>query len=810
MAIESSFQYESHINTPESAYQPSGSHAARSRSAARAQASRVVKLLFATLLVFSVSGCSNSDNLVDDDEPPFDGPVWMNTALEAPERADALLSEMSLDQKFQQMYNLPVLNEDLQDEDTPCDFQRVGRHIEGIPELQIPTFRFGNGGTGIRGGDCLPEPTATALPSGVAAAANFDPDINFEWGQVLGNELRAWAVQALWGPAMNIVRTPFGGRNHEYMSEDPYLTGITASQQVRGVQSNGMTFATAKHFAGNEAEYQRERWTAASRIPSRAMHEIYLLPFEMVVKDGQVASMMCAYPEVNFDWACENQPLLQRTLLERWGFEGFIISDRRAMHSTVPSLKAGVGFELDFEPRYYTPAKLNDAIESGEITEAEINSLLRRRYIKMFEFGHFDEAYDSFLPVDLEAHAKVARRAAEGSIVLLKNDGLLPLQPDVQSIAPIGAEWFAGQATLPPRNLNRDELVGVVAPYTVTPQKGLENTLASLGSDASISYNDGDVIADAVSAASNADVAIVMVGDNPRETWDKLTLSLPSIQGTNQDMLVPRILEANPNTVVVLKTSGSVLMPWLDQARAVVEAWYPGQDDGDVVANMLFGVNNPSGKLPMSFGNTANEAAYETKAQYPGLLVENGRGGGEGGFSSDGSPQRVTEYLEDLKVGYRWYQAENVQPAFPFGHGLSYTTFTYDNLNVITAVNDAGSTVLTVEYTIFNTGNRAGSEASQVYLTLPAIAGQPSKRLVGFEKVYLEPGENERLSVTIDCSASNHPLSYFAPANESDLEEWAEGEWMTPNGQYGVAVGTSSVETPLEQMVDVVTANCDN
>lgn len=757
-----------------------------------------VVLSSAALMMIS-AGSSHSQST---DQP------WMDTTLPAAERTEALLAVMTLDQKIQQIYNLPVLNEDLQDEDPPCEFQRVGRHIEGIPELGIPTFRFANGGTGIRGGDCLPEPTATATPSGVAAAATFDPELNYRWGQVLGTELRAWAHHTLWGPGLNIIRTPYGGRNHEYMSEDPYLTGVIATQQVLGVQSNGQSHATPKHFVGNESEYQRERWTAASRIPSRAMHEIYLLPFEMVVKDARPASIMCAFPHLNYEWACQNHALLVQTLRDRWGFDGYVVSDRRAMHGTVPSIRAQVSFELDFEPEFYDQESIMAAIGTGEVTEADIDTLLRPRYTKMFEFGHFDEAYDTFLPVDFEAHAEVSREAAAGSIVLLKNDGLLPLGPDVTSIALIGAEWFAGQATMPPRGGDPEEMVNVVAPFTVTPQQGLENALAEVGSAASVTYADGDVIADAVEVAQQTDVAIVIVGDTPRETQDTTTLSLPSVDGTNQDMLVPAILEANPNTVVVLKTQGSVLMPWLPQARALVQAWYPGQSDGDVVADVLFGLVNPSGKLPVTFGNNENEAAYETEAQYPGLRENNGLGGGESGFAPNGSPQLVTHYTENLAIGYRWYEAGGVTPVFPFGHGLSYTTFEYSDLALTPSNPTPEEAVLTVEYTITNSGSVAGKEASQIYLTLPPEAGQPSKRLIGFEKVELQPGESQRVTVAIDCSASNHPFSYFVPADEQNLEAWANGDWVTPSGEFIVHVGTSSAETPLQAPIDLALESC--
>lgn len=607
---------------------------------------------------------------------------------------------------------------------------------------------------------------------------------------------------------MNIIRTPYGGRNQEYMSEDPYLTGVTATQQVLGVQSAGKTHATIKHFVGNESEYQEERWTAASNIPARAMHEIYLLPFEMAIKDGKAAALMCAYPYLNNHFACENSALLKQTLRERWGFDGYIVGDRRALHSTAPSILAGAGFELDVDLQWYTPQAIKAAIQAGQIKETDIDALLRPRYVKMFLFGHFDHPFDSFLPTDFNAHDKIARQAADESVVLLKNDGLLPLKRDVRSIALIGADWFAGQATLPPRNGDPKEVTGVVAPHTVTPQQGLTNTLKKLGSTASVTYSNGDTISDAEALAKRSDIVIVMVGTNPRETVDLTTLSLPSINGTNQEMLVPRILAANPNTVVVLKTVGSVLMPWLPQARAVVEAFFPGQDDGDVVADLLFGVTNPSGKLPFTFGNNEREAAYATEAQYPGVRVNNGLGGGTRGYAPAGLPQLVATYSENLKVGYRWYEAQNVQPVFPFGHGLSYTTFTYSNLGLTTSSNAAGKTVLTANYTITNNGTRAGKEASQVYLTLPAEAGQPSKRLVGFKKVNLQPGQSQQVSVAIDCSASNHPFSYFAPTDESNLEAWANGNWVTPSGQFTVHVGTSSRQTFLQSPVTLNLTNC--
>jgi beta-glucosidase len=749
----------------------------------------------------------------------------MNPALRPAARTELLLQAMTLDQKIAQMQTIPSRNAELRG----CGFQPLGRHVEGIRELGIPTLRAINGGTGVRGGDCLPEPTATALPSAPLGAATFSPSVNFAWGAVLGDEVRDFAHHVMLGPGLNLIRHPYSGRAQEYMSEDPYLAGVTATQQVRGIQSRD-THAMIKHFVTNDDEGgQLERWTKATRVPARAMHELYLLPFEMAIRTGKAASVMCAFPHLNGDWACENQELMVTTLRHRWGFDGYVESDRRAVHSTVGSILAGMSIELDREPEFYTFDKIKAALAANEITEADIDQVLRGRYLKMFEFGFFDEPRNKFVPTDLTGHAAVARRAAEQGIVLLKNErNFLPLQPAVRSIALIGAQWFAGMATLPPRNGNPAELTTVIPPFTVTPEQGLKATLKKLGSAATVTYNNGSNITSAVALARKSDVVIVMVGTTPRETRDLPRLTLPVVPATDpppdkcdaeeeeeepsrcpqtpasaftdQNALVAAIAAANPNTVVVLKTAGMVLMPWLKSVPALLEAWFPGEHDGDVVADILFGVISPSGKLPVTFGNTAREAAFATQAQYPGVRENNGLPGGQGPAGS-GRPQLVGHYTENLEMGYRWYESNNVTPLFPFGFGLSYTTFAYSDLKV-TRTADATSrrVTLTASYTVTNTGPRRGAEASQVYLTLPAEAEEPSKRLVGFEKVDLRPGQSRRVTVTIDESAPNHPLSYFQPDPNGT---WADGVWLSPSGSYTVHVGGSSADTPLEQTINV-------
>jgi len=767
---------------------------------------------------------------------------WMNTNLTPEQRADLLISHMTLEQKVEQLSNDTRPAENEANRPPGCEFTRVGRHIQGIKELAIPTVRMINGGTGVRGGDCANEPVATGVPSTEANAATFNPSLSFQLGEVLGNETRLDGHQVMLAPGMNLIRHPYGGRSYEYESEDPYLSGVMSVQTILGIQSQGI-HAVAKHFAGNEQETQRRQM--ATVIPPRALHELYLLPFEMSVRDAQPAVVMCAFPEINGVSACSSDDLLKTTLREEWGFGGYVITDRRALHSTATSIKAGVDWELShMTPLFYSldpqPGQrgnpggegLRAALDKGEITISDLDQMLRRRYVQMFKFGQFDTNFDALYgsQPDFNAHDQVAREIAEQAIVLLKNENqFLPLKPTVKSVALIGATWFAGMAKLPPRSIRGDN-VNVVAPFTVTPEEGLENVLKSMGSSATVTYNSGAGTRSdrqsAIKLAEESDVVIVMVGDNPHELCDRETLRLPMIppadprfcawdelkpgeynlprppsddEGTKQERLLRELIAAPgvaQKMVVVLKTEGMILMPWLSKIPALIEAWYPGQEDGNAVADILFGVRNPSGKLPMTFGNSAREAAYATTAQFPGLWVPPP--------SWLKSPRFSAQYTEGLQMGYRWYEANQVTPVFPFGFGLSYTTFAYSGLAVTPTLDaDTGHNVYAVTYTITNTGGREGAEASQVYLTLPATANEPSQRLVGFQKVDLMPHASKQVTVTIDPAASNHPLSHWIPDNDAPVPGWGKGKWVTDPGDYTVRVGTSSADTPLEQTFSV-------
>jgi beta-glucosidase len=783
--------------------------------------------------------------------PDYGGLPWLNTCLTAAERSDALVAAMTLEQKVQQLSNDVRPAMDPANRPPGCGFQNSGRHIQGIPALGIPTVRMTNGSTGIIGGDCQPNPVGTGVPSTVAVGATFNSDLGRQLGDILGDEARRHGHQVLLAPTVNPVRHPYGGRNYQMYSEDPHLSGVMGNETIKGIQAHGI-HAVPKHYAGNEQETSRR--VGDSVIPPRPLHEIWLLPFEMAVRDAQPASIMCAYNKLNGVSSCSNPDLLGTMLRARWGFQGYVMTDRSALHDLAPSIKAGVDWELAHEtPVHYALDPQPDrpdnkasegiraALAAGSITMADIDQMLRRRYVQMFRFGHFDTNFDELFEAtpDFTANGAMARAIADEAIVLLKNENnVLPLSAaNLRSVALIGAPWYAGIAKLPVRGGDDSTPFNEPGnpPYTVTPQEGLENVIRTLGGSATVTYESGGGsgtqadIDRAVALATKSDVVIVMVGDDPSEGCDLATLRLPIVPpadldfcawneltpgeysqpptkrgtGTDQEALMQALVAAPgvaQKMVVVLKTQGMIVMPWLDKVPALIEAWYPGQEDGNVVADVLFGLHNPSGKLPVTFGTSEREAAYATTAQFPGVW-------GPPPFWSDDetlSPQ----YSEGLQVGYRWYEAQNVKPLFPFGHGLSYTTFEYSNLVVTPSSNAAGKTILTASYTITNTGTRAGKEASQVYLTLPPAAGQPSKRLVGFKKVEVQPGASEQVSVTIDCSASNHPFSYFAAANETDLQRWADGNWVTPSGEFVVHVGTSSAATPLERPVPLDLASC--
>jgi beta-glucosidase len=659
---------------------------------------------------------------------PADRP-WLDAALPPFQRAEMLVQQMTLDEKILEIHMM--------------DVSAHPREVPGISRLGIPTFKITNGPAGAGPGDTNPVPPATALPSALAMSASWDTAAATAFGQVAGQEVAHRGESLLEAPGVNITRVPRNGRNFEYFGEDPYLAGQLAAAEIQAVQAQGV-LAEVKHYAANNQETNRK--TINEIIDERTLREIYLPAFEAAVKQGDAAAVMCAYPKVNGQFGCENTHLLRDVLRGDWGFEGFVQSDYTATHSTVPAALAGL--DLSMRNDFYG-APMKAAVQNGQLSESVVDQMLIRRFGEMFKLGQFDNPR-TVTTIPAKPDGAIARSIAEQSAVLLKNSkNRLPLKASsLKSIAVIGP--YAGAA-----HTGGSGSSAVTPLYTVKPVDGIK---AAVGSRVKVSYNSGSDTTAAANLAKSADAAIVMVGNRDKEGADRANLSLSG----NQNSLVSAVAKANPRTVVVLKTGGPVLMPWLSSVPAVLEAWYPGEEDGNVVADLLFGKANPSGKLTMSFPKDEGDTPAHTSSQYPGV---------------DGT----ATYSEKLQVGYRWYDAQNVAPLFPFGYGLSYTTFAFANLTV---------TGTTVEVDVANTGSRAGADVVQVYVSAPAAAGEPPKQLKGFAKVTVQPGQSKHVTVALDPRA-------FSVWNTST------GAWTAVPGQHKVLVGDSSRNTPLQGMVTV-------
>jgi beta-glucosidase len=651
------------------------------------------------------------------------------------ERARQLVAQMTLDEKISQIHML--------------DVKAHPREVPGIERLGIPAFKITNGPAGAGPGDRSPTEPATALPAALALAASWDTALAERFGQLIGQEVAARGEHLLEAPGVNIARVPQNGRNFEYFGEDPWLASRLAVAEIRGVQSERV-IAEVKHFAANNQEAARK--TINEVIDERTLREIYLPAFEAAVKEANVGAVMAAYPSVNGEFGCENTHLLQDILRHDWGFTGFVQSDYTATRDAVRSAHAGL--DLAMKPDHYS-AEMKAAVLNGAVPERLVDQMVARRLTQMAKFGMLDgERVPQ--PIPAQEHGTLAREIGEQCVVLLKNAGpQLPLdRTKVRSIAVIGpaaegARTGGGGSS------------AVTPLYTVAPVDGIKQ---AAGATVSVTYHLGDKLNEATEAAKAADVAIVMVGNKDAENHDRTSLALPD----DQDALIAAVAAVNPHTIVVLKTGGAVLMPWLDRVPAVLEAWYPGEEDGNIVAAVLFGAANPSGKLPLTFPNSDRQVPASAPEQYPGV---NG----------------TATYSERLLVGYRWYDERNEAPLFPFGFGLSYTTFEISHLS-LTTPGASGSRQLSVE--VRNTGHRAGAEVVQVYVSAPSSAGEPPRQLKGFAKVSLAPAETKRVTITLD------PRAFSIWSVQKNI-------WVVVAGTHTVYVGSSSRNLPLSATVEI-------
>ena len=659
-------------------------------------------------------------------------------AADADARARRIVSQMTLQEKITELHGVG---------------DKVHRrYVPGIPRLGIPPLIVANGPCGVGPGDEPKQLPATALPAPISLAATWDVLLAKDYGVIVGKEALDLHDTLLEGPDINIARVPQNGRTFEAFGEDPFLVGRLSVAEILGIQSQG-EIANVKHYAANNQE--TDRFHINEIVDERALREIYLPAFEASIKEGHSASIMSAYPQVNGHFCSENDELLKEILKKEWNFQGFITSDFGAVHSTVPTAMATL--DLEMPSGKYFGTNLEAAIKSNAVPMSVIDDKLIRRFRTMIEYGFFDHP-QTMKPIPAEKDGAVSRRIAEEGMVLLKNDGaILPLDgKNLRSIAVIGR--YATNAMTGGGGSSH-----VISLYTVAPVDGIQKRA---GAGVKIDFDDGKDVSNAVALAKSADIAIVMVGDRESEGHDH-----PITLTNHQDELIEAVAAANPHTVVVLKTGSAILMPWVDKVPAILEAWYPGEEDGSAVAAVLFGDVNPSGKLPLTFPKQLSDLPANTKEQYPGV---------------DG----VVKYNEGIFVGYRHYDAQNIQPLFPFGFGMSYTKFSYKNLSVSTeriSLKKSPSPTVTVEFEVTNTGKRAGEEIAQVYLGLPSTAEvpQPPKQLKSFNKISVKPGKTRHIRLHLAARA----LSYWNTANH---------DWEILPGTYHVMAGGSSRDLPLQ------------
>jgi beta-glucosidase len=698
--------------------------------------------------------------------------AWQDTSLSPRERAKKLVEAMTLEQKIAQLHGametIDIYTISREATEAGADMDQLAaqiqieRHVKAIDELGIPRFRITNGPVGVGMGDGTPSPPATSLPMTIGLAAGFDPDLARSYGDIIGSETATLGQHVLEGPGVCLHRTTIAGRNFEYFSEDPYLSGVMGVAVTKAIQTHGV-IAMGKHYVVNDQEY--ERFRTSVEVDEHVLRELYLLPFEMLIKDAEIAAIMSAYNRVRGVYATEYRYTLTDILRTEWGFDGYIQSDFWSCRSCAPSLNAGMDHEMP-DAKWLNETNVRAAVSDTSLEIETIDRALVRRYTQMLRFGQFEHPYDPG-EIDAQAHGATSRTIGSQIAVLLKNEGgVLPLDPNAGSIVIIGQSKFVDEACLGGGGSSK-----VIPLYTVRPLEGMQHVLRDLGSSTTVTKvtveDDLSNLAEAKDAAKEADVVVLMAGLVATEGADQPDANMLN----DQNRMLDELLGINPTTVVVMKDSNPVLMPWIDKAPAVLEAWNQGTEDGHVVADLLFGVVNPSGKVPTSYPRSENDTLYAGKPErYPGT------------DEGDGYP--VIRYSEGLEMGYRWFQTQGIKPLFGFGFGLSYTTF--DIADVSVGAPDGVNAPVTVTASVTNTGPLAGAEVVQVYVGIP-VQGQPPKRLVGFQKVYLEPGESKPVTITIDPAATNHPFSVWDDCSHS---------FVIKPGEYTVYVGNASDNTP--------------
>jgi beta-glucosidase len=716
---------------------------------------------------------------------------WMDASLPPDRRADLVESAMTLDEKIGLVHGYGAA--------IPASLGGAG-FVLGIPRLSLPDLNMSDSSVGIAR-DAPRSRYATLMPATIGEAASWDPQIGYQYGALIGRELRAQGFNVSLAGGMDIMREPRNGRSFEYLAEDPVLTGEMYVGWIHGLQDQHV-IGDIKHYAFNDQETGRTIGNVL--LDEKSMRQSDLLAFQIGVTKGQPGMAMCSYNKVNGDWACENDFLLNRVLKQDWGFKGWVISDWGATHSLQKAALAGLDQEQPGSTFFGAP--LAQAVRDGSVPQVRLDDMVHRILRTEFATGIVDRPITPQV-VDVFGDLDVAQSVAEAASVLLKNDGTLPLTSGsgkkiavIGSHADVGVLTGGGSAQVDPPGGNAVPDIAAAEgrrapPIVWWPSSPLKAIRSKMPAGA-VSFDSGTDPAVAAAAAAKADVAIVFVNQWTHEGADLPNLSLPD----NQDALVEAVAAANPRTIVVLETGGPVTMPWIAKVAAVVEIWYPGARGAEATANLLFGDVNFTAKLPVTFplrdgdlpvgaiaGSNLTPAPATPAAAIPppsGLppvaLSPSGQAvaAPAAGASTNPRPPRPAPqpfdiaYPEKDEVGYKWYDARHVAPLFPFGFGLSYTNYSYAGLTVAASG---------VTFTVRNNGARDGAEIAQVYAQIP---GEPFKRLVGWSKISLKTGESRAVTIPID------PL-YLS------IFDAVHGKWQLQKGSYAVFVGGSSRDTPL-------------
>ncbi len=728
--------------------------------------------------LLSLATLSPSAKLMAQSQPAATTFPWSNAALTPDQRADLVVAQLTLAEKIQLVHGIgwgPLRD----DTPIPADNNGGAGEVLGIPRLGIPSLQQADSAVGVRG-TARESRYSTLLPSVIGAAASWDPDAAHLYGDVIGRELRAEGFNQSIGGGVDLARDPRNGRLFEYPGEDPVLAGVTVGHLIMGVEQNKV-MGDIKHYAMNDQETGRT--VVDALITHKAMHESDLLAFEIGIRIGHPSSVMCSYNKVNGDWACQNDYLLNHVLKGEWHYPGFVVSDWEATHTTVKAALAGLDQQQPGEEYFGKP--LMEAVQNGQVPMSRLNDMVHRLLRSMFAAGVIDHPPTPRFVVDPFKGRDDAQHIAEESIVLLRNqNNTLPLgATGLRTIAVIGAH--ADKGVMSGGGSAQVDAPGgdAISPGTPTkwgqpvyfPSAPLKY-IREHAPNAQVSFDAGTDLSSAAALAAKSDVAVVFADQYMSEGGDAPTLSLPN----NQDALIAAVAKANPHTVVVLVTGNPVSMPWINDVAGVMEAWYPGTAGGQAIANLLFGTVNPSAKLPITFAKSEADLPH---TRIFGMTYNTPQNGGlpESWVAEDKKTTFPADYSEGVRFGYKWFESEGKQPLFPFGFGLSYTSYRYSDLHV-----DGAGQTATV--TVENTGGRAGTEIAEVYVQLPKSVGEHYKRLAGWQRVQLAPGEHKSVTIAMEPLAS-------AVWNDK-TESW---EW--PKGEYTVSAGSSSEALPLTAKV---------